>query len=243
MQRILKMTMLMAMTAIGFSSCDTDEPETYWYSYGTYLDDESAPKDFVVALDNGSLLNPIEASGVHSDVKDSSRVVVTYSIESEKNDTTHATVVEVARILTKGIIQLTENNKDSIGSDAVQLSDDNIWLTENHLNFVFGYYGGSVTHYINLTKPIGVQKDENGRQILEFRHNENNDSYNYWILSVVSFDMRSLYETGMDSINFVVHANNFNDGIYKWEGTYHFNNDNGIQTPKIGEPRLNDLVK
>jgi hypothetical protein len=233
----------MALISIGISSCKTEEPETYWYGYGTYYDSENAAKGFIVTLDDGKILNPVEASGIHSSVEDSSRVVVTFSIVSESTDTTHANVVEVAEILTKGILQLTENNKDSIGNDAVQLSDDNIWMTENHLNFVFGYYGGSVTHYINLVKPIGEQLDENGRQILEFRHNDNSDSFNYWILSVVSFDMRSLYQDGMDSINFVVRAKGFSDGIYNWEGTFHFQNNQSNEAPQKALNPLNAKIE
>lgn len=243
MKWILKLSLLIIIVSVTFNACNTEEPETYWYSYGTYFNPAEDANDFIVKLDNGTTLIPSLSEGIQSGVKDSSRVVVTYAIVSEINDTLNAKVVEVASILTKNILQLTLNNADSIGNDEVQLDDDEIWLSEFHLNFVFGYYGGATTHYINLVKPIGEQLDENGRQILEFKHNENNDPYNYWILSVVSFDMRSIYAEGMDSINFVIHSNNFNNSDYKWEGTYYFNNTNASKVSRIGEHRLTNMVE
>ncbi len=243
MNQLLKVTIFVSIIVIAFTACKTEEPETYWYYYGTYFNTTEGANDFIVKLDNGTTLIPTESEGIQNGVEDSSRVVVTYAIVSEINDTLNAKVVEVAEILTKGILQLTTNNTDSIGNDEVQLSADEIWLSEFHLNFVFGYYGGATTHYINLVKPIGEQLDENGRQILEFKHNDNNDPYNYWILSVVSFDMRSIYADGMDSINFVVHSNNFDTSDFKWEGTYYFNHANSSNVARIGEQKYNKLIE
>ncbi|MFA6403839.1 MAG: NigD-like C-terminal domain-containing protein [Salinivirgaceae bacterium] len=244
MNQLLKVTIVVSMIVIEFTACKTEEPEAFWYSYGTYLNPTGETNDFIVKLDNGTTLIPMVSEGIQNGVEDSSRVVVTYAIVSEISDTIKAKVIEVADILTKGILQLTANNMDSIGNDKVQLSNNEIWLSEFHLNFVFGYYyGGATTHYINLVKPIGEQLDENGRQILEFKHNDNNDPYNYWILSVVSFDMRSIYTDGMDSINFVVHSNNFDNSDFKWEGTYYFNNANSSSVAKIGEPKFNKMIE
>jgi hypothetical protein len=243
MNRLTKLTFLSVSLAMVMSACKTEDPEPYWYSYGTFLEKSSLTNDFVVELDNNLTLIPNSVAFIQSEVKDSSRVIALYSVDSETDSTVNGNDVQIEGILTKNIIQLTEANQDSIGNDEVQLNDDNIWLSENHLNIIFGYYAASGVHFFNLVKPIGEQLDENGRQILEFRHNRNNDPYSSYYTGIVSFDMRSLYAPGMDSINFVLQAKDFDNGVYSWVGTYHFGNQVTTKSTIKSMLRRNTMIQ
>lgn len=209
-----------------FVGCNNDdeEQEQLWYSYGTYFELDSVDNGFIIELDNGNQLIPVEVDYIDGDVVDSNRVIVLYSIESEQDNTVNARVKQVSSVLTKGVIQLTEENQDSIGNDAVIVYDDNIWFSKNHLNVIFSYYGSIETHFINLVKPID-SLNNSAIQVLEFRHNANNDYPLTIYTGGVSFDMWSLYEEGMDSINFIFKSTNYNNVELSWEGTYYFNNN------------------
>lgn len=221
-----------------FSNCQKDEPETYWYSYGTYIKTSEGASNFVIDLDDGTVLTPTQVAYIEEGVVDSSRVMVVYAIVSETDSTVNAKVDKITGLLTKGVLQLTEENQDSIGNDGVIVTDDDIWFSENHLNVIFGYYYYNTKHFINLVKPIGNQFDEKGNQILEFRHNDNNDYYNYSYSGIVSFDMWSLYEVGMDSLNFVFTAYDYDSTKFSWEGTYHY----GLQ-PVVSSPNFTHYKK
>lgn len=209
-------------------SCNDDTNEdytTYWYSFATLIQDDS-PLGFYFNLDSGGKLEPTNSVNV-SDFEDTCRVVVTYSIVSEEGEDTNKVVegniTQIREILTKDIIQLTEENIDSIGNDLIITGERNIWPSENHLNLIIFYYGYNKVHYVNLAKPIGDQFDEDGNQILELRHNANGDYESYYYQSEIAFDMRSLQEPGMDSINYVLRAIEGDTSDFSYVGTFHFN--------------------
>lgn len=225
-------------------SCKKDEPETYWYSYGTYVETEASSYGFVIDLDNGYRLIPEGVGNIESDVKDSSRIVVVYAIVSETDSTVNARTSDIYSILTKGIVQLTEENKDSMGTDGIIVNSSNIWFSKNHLNVEFGYYGYTKTHFINLVKPIGAQEDTEGNQILEFKHNANNDLLYNWYTGMVSFDMWSLYEEGMDSLPFVFKSVAYDSSEFSWKGTYYFNSERPLtKNAIIGTPQHHEILK
>lgn len=221
------------------SGCnESEEPETYWYNYGTYLNSDLSNEGFMLKMDNGDTIIPVSVDYVETGVEHGSRVIGVYTIDTEEGQRIEGKVRKVEQILTKDILQLTEENQDSIGNDQVMTWDENIWLSENHLNVIFGYYGGGTTHFINLVKPIGTQIDSaSGRQILEFRHNANNDVFNYDFIGIVSFDIWILYELGMDTLKFLFKSEDYSGEPFTWEGTYVFDTTAvPAILPAIGEP-------
>ncbi len=217
------------ISAIVFNSCAEESEFTqYWYSFATFVDDDNVTAGYSFNLDSGGKLIPTNNGSV-SEYEDSSRVVVTYSVASDtgfaEGRVIKGSIATIKPILTKDVIQLTDGITDSIGSDQVFTNENDIWMTEKHLNIIFRYYGsGNILHYINLTKPIGEQKDEDGNQILEFRHNTNDDVDINIYESVVSFSMDSLYEQGMDSLNFVLVAVKDDTINFKYYDTFYFDN-------------------
>ncbi len=239
MKSMIKLFAFIIALSLVAMGCNKDEPEQYWYNYGTYLDSDLSTFDFILKMDNGDTIIPISVDYIQDGIENGSRVIPVYAIQSEEGKVIQGKISKIEKILTKDIIQLTEENEDSIGNDQIMVWEENIWLTENHLNVIFGYFGGGVTHYINLVKPIGTQLDSAGRQILEFRHNANNEYYNYEFRSIVSFDMWSIYQEGMDTLNIIFKTEDYLGEEFLWEGTYVYNTDElSAKFPKLGEPQL-----
>jgi hypothetical protein len=213
---------LFITTATFFVSCDNDfeEQETLWFNYGTYVDSDQNVLGFILKMDNGDTIIPESLDYIEDGIEDGSRVIPIYTVELQVGQTIYGKVLEIEKIFTKNITQLTEDIQDSIGDDPVQILENNIWLSEKHLNIIFSYYGGGTIHYINLVKPNGAQTDSLGRQILEFKHNANDDIYNYAYSGIVSFDMWSIYQEGMDTLNFVFKSEDYYGEIMEWEGVY-----------------------
>lgn len=184
------------------TSClkDTD---TIWFSYGTYYETNEINEGFVVRLDNGSTLIPSTVWYVEPEVKDSTRVHVSYAIKNEFENEIIGKDLSVASILTKEIIQLDSLNEDSIGNDPVIINE--MWFSENHVNIIFSFYRyANIQHYINLVKPINSAFTEDNRLILEFRHNANNDNQDYLQQAMVSFNMLNVLEPDIDSLPLVI---------------------------------------
>ncbi len=225
---------LIVVTSFIYSGCNDSDSDyvQYWYSFATFIEDENEGYHF--DLDSGGKLIPTN-NGEVSGVDDSSRVIVTYSINSELGEgndkIVNGDISTIDAILTKDILQLTEEIADSIGNDKVFTSENDIWMTDRHLNIIFRHYAYDKNHYINLTKPIGEQTDENGNQILEFRHNANDDLDLNVYKGVVSFSMDSLYEQGMDSVNFVMVAVEGDTNNFMYYDTFYFNTNNLKSAP------------
>lgn len=229
--------------ALTLGACKKDDTVTYWYSNGIYIESDLSKAGYVVDLDNGKRLIPTQGSYSISEMPNENKVLISYSIVSETSSEINANVVGMNKILTKGILQLTEENKDSIGNDALVVYSDEVWLSKYHLNVVFNYYQYGGLHFINLVKPIGEQFDAEGNQILELRHNANNDYLINNATGIVAFDMRSLYQEGMDSLNFVFRSMDYDSVEFSWKGTYHFDNNTSTKNAFVGTPPFYTEVK
>lgn len=207
------------------TSCDDDDVERIYIGSGTIKDTEMLNLDFQIKFDDGDLLNPVINYDDNS-VEDGDRVLVRYSFIDGDIESNNIKVFDIDDILTKDILQLTEQNKDSIGDDKIHIKNNDIWLSEKHLNVIFDYYGYDETHYINLVKPLGDTHDNEGRLILEFKHNANDDAALYLLRGIVSFNLESLRVSDEESVDFVVRANTYGDNNFEWEGSYVFESNN-----------------
>ena len=208
-----------------FLACNKEDKMPEWSAIGTVEKTDEALDDFEILLDAGDRLIPNKTI-YNNDFENGDRILVYYSIiNSLGNDTYDVDLYDIDRILTKDVIQLTEAIQDSIGNDPVYINEDNVWISDKYLNFIFSYYGGYETHYINLVKLYGNTHTEDGRLILELRHNAHNDYAERIFNGVVSFDLESLKEPDLDSLEFLVRVNKYDDDTLEWEGTYTFNSE------------------
>lgn len=224
-QVIFLLSILLVGATTWYSCTPESEPQRQYYnSYGTIHTEDNL--NFTVRLDNGSKLIP-ENLTIEGIVQDA-RVLLGFYIVSEDSASgdyiINAEVAEMYNVYTLDITQLTEELEDSVGTDGIIVPEYNLWMSEKHLNVSFSFYGGGTVHAINLVKPIGEQRDEDGNQILELRHNANGDLLGETISGTISFTMEPLYEDGMDSINFAFHSYDYDSVLTEIKSVYYFKN-------------------
>lgn len=208
---------------IVFVACneDDDVPQT-WLSLGEVQANGESPDDDVIVLDNGKIITP--TNGIPS-YTDGERVAVSYSYVSDiaYEATMHdADIYYIDDVLTKDIIDLTIENEDEMGNDRIHICEDDIWIASNYLNIYMTYYGsGKFSHFVNMVLPYENAITEDGRTVLEFKHNAYNDTPYFMFASIVSFDMESLRGDD-DKIDFVVRVDNYDGHVFEWEGSYVF---------------------
>ncbi len=199
----------MAVVLLGFFSCNDDE-ELYslgdvWLSMGFINVPDTSAHAFYIVTDNSDTLLPLANNVPYYETKDQQRVIVNYTILDDADTLGNKYWVRINNlqdVLYKKAIAFSEDIKDSLGNDPIQVKD--VWLTNQILNFDLGFYGGSKTHLVNLTyNPDDITANKSPME-LELRHNAQNDSLPYYLRAIVSFDLSEIVTNESDSINFEV---------------------------------------
>lgn len=220
--RLLKNVFIVAVLSIFMLSCNDDDDYSlgkYWMTTGTVF---KTSDYFYVATDGGDNLWPTATNVNPEHLEDSMRVIVNYTILGDANDSEtydyYVKINSLKEILTKPIFNFTNETtqevKDSIGNDAVTITDT--WFTGDYLNLQFEYGGGlGYVHFINLVKDTEGLETEDGEIILELKHNKNGDPYSYLQWGVVSIDISELKVDGESSVDIYVRAID-KDGEYQY---------------------------
>ena len=212
-----------------------------WVGFGILEQVGSDPVEYEITLDNGDVLSPV-ASGYQlpwyyqgtndpsSRLKTGDRILINYSVVGdETNDDggieKYLVRVNAAKkILKKGILDISEENQDSIGNDRIIVR--NAWVTDSLLNFELKYWGRYEMHYINLVKDPGQLTQENLPVELELRHNDNGDLEDILFSAYVSFNLNSIQINELDSVQFRVTSTDYNNEVYEFEGVYKYGENN-----------------
>ncbi|MDG5800187.1 NigD-like protein [Marinilabiliaceae bacterium ANBcel2] len=217
MKKILFYTLTLILSLAIYSCSDDDDSYSlnkYWVSPATVEVDGAGNVSFVT--DNRERLFP--SGGIKGSSRDQfengDRIWLNYTILSKSEGAYDYLVMvnRVDKILTKDIIELNAHNADSIGNDPVRIID--WWFSKDHLSIRFVYGGGGKVHFINLVQDIDNPKNEEGIPVLEFRHNRNDDPYNYKMYGTVSFSLDYLVEQAdeeVDEVEFILKARPFKD--------------------------------
>lgn len=194
-----------------FMSCDDDG-----YSLGDMYAPELAtvvPLEhdaYYLVLDDGTTM--YDVTGYPYKPKNNQRAIIYFTILDD-NVGAYDYYVKIHRIdniLTKGVIDLTTENQDSIGNDAIKILRH--WVGDDYLNIEFGYNaGGNKVHFINLVNNTTETYPEDGKVYLEFRHNTNGDSQTRGVNGIVAFDLRPYKDEDKDSIDFVIKVKDFDE--------------------------------
>lgn len=182
------------------SSCLDDDKETPFLGIGTIEVIEG--NDYYFLLDNGETIFPGDTTSLYKyQVEGGKRVIVYfYKINEDVSGYTYnGKILHVEDILTKDIIPLTENIADSIGDDRVDIQ--NVWFAGNCLNVEFKIQGTRYPdqkHMVNLVRNMMKDRerniDEDGYEVLEFRHNAYDDSPVQVLDGIVAFKQPFVYE-------------------------------------------------
>lgn len=189
-KRILYLTasLFYSLSALLFHSCEDDYTPTY-ENYG--LVHKKASQSLSISLDNGKLLYPKESWVNPEYLTDSMRLFLHFNILEETDSCTHIRMTYADSVLTKPILQYDNTESDSIGNDPVKITK--AWITHGFINLEFIFAGGEHlsnqnAHLVNLVQyPSG-----NNQLILEFHHNDFQDSRDRVYFGTVSFPLTSL---------------------------------------------------
>ena len=214
--------------AILMTSCQKDDDSysvgKFWVGFG--IIDKSGPDSFTVQMDDGSIIHPVAGNLNGSWFEDDQRVLVNYTIVSDKKvdetDKEYFVKINSARkILMKGIVDITEAIEDSIGNDPVIIRD--AWMSSNQLlNMELRYFGNSEVHFINLVKEPGELTAADQPIELELRHNKNGDREDVLFNAFVSFDLSAIMIEDQDSVSFIVRSVDYQGNESTFEGTYKY---------------------
>lgn len=211
--------------------------DRYWVGFGMIEQVSSDPVEYRIVMDNGDVLVPV-ASGYYrpwyyagtndpeSRFKTGDRILLNYTVIGDDGEDGgeiseyYIRVNSVKKVLLKGILDITDENQDSIGNDPVVVRE--AWVTGNLLNMEIKYWGRYEVHYINLVKQPGEITAADQPIELELRHNANGDLEDLPFVAYVSFNLDTLQIQGLDSVQFRVTATDYEGELYEFEDTFNY---------------------
>ncbi len=123
-------------------------------------------------------------------------------------------------VLTKDIIELTNENSEELGNDPIIIFKNNFWISNGFMNIVFRQNTPTTQkHFINLVKGPSVNGDNDEYVYLQIRYNTYDDVSGYWQNGAVSFNLDSIDFTNKKGI--IVKMNSDTNG--EIEVTVNFN--------------------
>ncbi len=175
------------------SSCmdDYSEPEKYYLDLAIVNQEGN---DYLITTDAGVKLMA-EALPVELEFDDNIRVSVRYKlltpVDTSQGFSYWVYVDEIGEVLTKEILTINDENRDSLGSAPVEFYD--VWITQDYLTVYFSFYAGTKTHYFNLT--FDENEQVNDTTLLTFRHEDNGDLPHQLYTGYITFKLNSLRDS------------------------------------------------
>lgn len=209
----LKFIMILMLAGLINHSCSDDDDgyslNDMWLTIGNIEDD---PSTNIITTDGGTKLFISAPAGLDHGFELGDRMFINFTIlgDAEEEETVDHYILlnGYNKILTKEIVELTEENEEEIGHDPLWFKNqsENVYIANHYLNVDFMYEGAPWhTHYINLVSDENAPTNEEGIPVLEIRHNANGDEYTTPPLrAFVSFDLKQLQEPGKTEITFIV---------------------------------------
>ena len=187
----LKNILFLFLILIGLSGCleDYTEPESYYLDLAIMNHDGN---NYLITTDAGVKLKT-ESLPVEMEFDDNVRVNIRYKllnpVDTSQGFSYWIYVDEIGEVLTKEIITIDDENRDSLGSAPVKFYD--VWITQDFLTVYFSFYAGTETHYFNLTFDDKEQADNDTIQ-LTFRHDDNDDTARQFYNGYITFKLNTL---------------------------------------------------
>ncbi len=179
------------MIFITLSSCMDDFRESDNYYLDLAIMNHEGD-NYLITTDAGVKLMT-KSLPVEIDFDDNVRVDVRYKllspVDTSEGFSYWVDVDEIGEILTKEIITINDENRDSLGSAPVKFY--NVWITQDYLTVYLSFYAGTETHYFNLTFDEKEQAN-NDTILLTFRHQDNGDVPRQYYTGYITFELNTL---------------------------------------------------
>ncbi len=181
MKKILKNLKVLFVCALAlpfvFQSCNSDG-EDQLYALVTFVSN-GIPGDFTATMDNGDRIYFSDKGSYKSYTpKGGQRAVIYFTVfeNSVAGYKHNAKLLAVNEILTKDVIELADQEKDTLGNLGIAYRSASI--TGGYLNIDFGVeHTIGAIHFFNVVDNQLVEKsaDSEGYTVLEFRHKTKKD--------------------------------------------------------------------
>jgi len=220
---------MLAMISFAVLSCSDDDGYSlndYWIGFGILKVESGA---YQIYLDDGAVLKPVAWNippWEDGEWNDGSRILVNFTIlDDESNEAGElerylVKVNEAKKILMKGILDITEENADSIGNDPIVVQ--NYWMTDSLISFKLKYWGYYQVHYLNLVQRPNDTTTEDGKIKLELRHNANEDEESIPYTAYVSFSLNQFREEAKDSIVLEISSTDYDGVTHTFEEVFDY---------------------
>lgn len=219
---------LLAIMSIAIISCLDDDGYSLndrWLGFGM-VQDNSGVK--LIKMDDGAVLRPIAweyGLNFGEDFTNGTRLLLNFTILDEilNDDGTvgqyQVKVNDATEVLMKGILQINDENMDSIGNDPIVVQE--YWMTDSLLNFKLKYWGYNKTHFLNLVQESEEPVLEDPVK-LELRHNANDDEEALSYTAFVSFSLNQLRVAGKDSIVVEISSTDYEGVTHTFQEVFNY---------------------
>ena len=223
--------LLIAPALLLAGGCDNDgySLSKFWVGMAT-VENPDGENYFYFDTDNGKRMWTAASALPGYRPEDGQRIIADYTILSDRpagSSYDHDVKLNrVFNVLTKNVVEITEENTGELGNDPVRVTD--IWVGADYLNVEFEIAGQNKRHTINLG--IDPSKEyEDGKTHLELRHNAKGDIPSVDREGIVSFNLKSLQTPDKEFLTLVVHALSPESGEKKtYEVVYRFNGTDSV---------------
>lgn len=200
------------------SCLDDNETEYPSLAITTIKTLESVERGYYFGLSDGSKMYPGDTTAIRNyALVDGQRAFVyfNYLTEARAGYDYNVKVEKIINILTKDIIDLTEENAEEIGDNPINAIS--CWITQNYLNIEFQYHGSNnpdKKHFLNLVEnTLTTENDEEGYIGLEFRHNNKGDTPSSLNGGYVSFKLDKVADKMKDAQGVKIRVNTISGGV------------------------------
>lgn len=220
---LLALAVVLTLSPFLQSCLDVDDESSLndrnypWLAFSTIRTIEDVKQGYYFALDDNTKLYPGDTTAIHNYLLiDGQRAFVHFDYLKEPHEgyDSNIKVGRITNILTKEIVELTEENKEKIGDDKINVK--RYWIAQGYLNIEFQYFGTQDTnkkHFINLVQnTLSSENEEEGYISLEFRHNAEGDYPAHIGDGYVSFKLDKIKEQMEDTKGLKIRVNTIYEG-------------------------------
>lgn len=211
-QKVKTLIIILLSATFSFISCSNDDEYSlgkFWLEVGTI--EKTSDQDYKIILDKGPVLFPSISNVPARYLENKMRVYADFTILQDAtpgSDIDHyVRVNDLEQLLTKQIIPYSQTISDSLGMDPIELPE--YWIANDFITFRFFYAGGENAHMVNLT--IHEETTNEGKTLLEFRHNAYGDPSTQSLNSYVTFPLKETFSEVTDSVELCIKYKGFDE--------------------------------
>lgn len=191
------------------------------------VDNPNTGINYIFTLDSGTRMSISSTDIFRYRPETGQRILAAYNIVQRAPESANydfnVHLRNVYEVLTKGIVELTDENEAAIGDDPYE--SVRLWIGSDWLNVEFTVRGsGRSAHYINLVQDNRTPAPDDGKIHLQLRQNADGDISGRRLWGLASFNLTDLQEAGQTEVTIVVNVNLLGSGTGRdFELTYKFN--------------------